>query len=321
MVRNQQGRFKNDQNFSSAIEPTADPSEAKTTEDLGQKPAEVVLIEDHRLYKLESKTPFLKYLRLIWSRRQFIVTQARTTAFSTGRDRYLGNLWVILDPIFQVAIYALVFGLILNTSRGMDNFIGFLVIGVIYFGFASSGFSAGSGLIKSSRGLIASFNFPRVAIVFSTTLKLSLNNAVPAVLAIAVALLFQIDKPVSWTIILTVPLFLLIQIFTFGITCIVARATAFIPDLQSLVSLIRRGLFFLSGVFFSISRFDTHPVVQSIVEINPIYQFLMAVRDCVLEGTVPALPVWIYLISVSFGLAIFGLIYFWRVEERYATLK
>lgn len=299
----------------SATSTSTDPS------GLEAPPVETILIEDFNLRQLKSRAPFFQYLAQLWRQRHFIYAQARSTAFSTGRDRYLGGLWELLDPIFQVSVYAVIFGLVLNISRGMDNFIGFLVIGVIYFGFLSTGLGAGSGLIKNSRGLISSFNFPRAALVFSTTLKNLFNSIMSAVLAVIVAILFQLGEPIHWTAVLVIPLFLLIQVFGFGVTCFVARATAFVPDLQSLVNLVRRGLFFVSGVFFTISRFDTNPTLQVIVEANPLYQFLMAVRSCVLEGVIPPLSIWIYLSVWSFGLAITGILFFWQAEERYASVR
>lgn len=297
------------------------PRSTSAEPEFPSRKVETILIEDTGLTELRSRPQFFRYLVQLWRSRHFIYAKARTTAFSRGRDRYLGGLWELLDPIFQVSVYAVIFGFILNVSRGMDNFIGFLVLGVIYFGFLSTGIAAGSGLIKGSRGLISSFKFPRAALICSTALKNLLNSIVPAILAVIIAVLFQLDKPIHWTSALVIPLFLLIQVFNFGVTCFVARATAFVPDLQSLVNLIRRGLFFISGVFFTISRFDTHPVLESVVEANPLYQFLMAIRSCVLEGVIPSLAVWGYLSVWSFSLAALGILFFWQAEERYASVR
>lgn len=282
---------------------------------------ETVLLEDGRLHQLVARPSLGTYLQQTWSRRHFIFAQARTSAFSSGRDRYLGSLWVILDPIFQVSVYALIFGVIMKTDRGMDNFIGFLTLGVVFFRVATSGLSIGSGLINSSRGIITSFKFPRISVVLSSQLKEFLDNILPVILAIIIAVLFQMEEPIHPTILLVIPLLLLLELFNFGVACIVARATAFVPDLKSFVSVLKRGLFFISGVFFSISRFETHPTISAIVEANPIYVFLMAVRTCVLDGQVPPLQIWGYLLLWSAGLAIVGLVYFWQAEERYATIR
>lgn len=281
----------------------------------------MVLVSDEGLSTLKVRPSFWKYLGDIWSIRAFVYKEAQVKAFSTGRDTFLGRLWLFLDPIFQVSLYGLVFGLILQVSRGMDNFIGFLVIGVIFFRVLTRGLSSGSSLIQKSRGLISSFHFPRAALPVSSTLRNFLDDLLPSVLAIACALLFQLNNAFSWTVVLVIPLYILMHIFTLGTMLFVARATAFIPDLKSIITLSSRGLFFVSGVFFDISRFDSHPEIQQIMMANPIYQFLNAVRVCVLGGGVPPLEQWLYLSAWSFGLLIMGAIYFWSAEERYSSVK
>ncbi|PNK21999.1 ABC transporter permease, partial [Bacillus thuringiensis] len=69
----------------------------------------------------------------------------------------------------------------------------------------------------------------------------------------------------SWTVMLVVPLFLVLHVFTLGLTLIVARITAFIPDAKPLVALLQRALFFVSGIFFSVERFNDQPLIQEIM--------------------------------------------------------
>lgn len=282
---------------------------------------ETVLIDDSGLAPHTSKESLVQYCKSLWKSRHFVTTYAITKANAKGRDRYLGNLWLVLDPLFQVSVYALIFGLILQVDRGMNNFIGFLVIGVIYFNIFSQGITGGSNLIQKSRALITSFRFPRAAIPVSSTIRSFIDNLIPCLLAIIVAVAFQLDEPFHWTIIFVIPLYFLAHVFTLGTIFIGARLTAFVPDLQSVISLLSRGLFFLSGIFFDVSRFDTSPFLQKFVEANPIYQFLMAIRSCVLDGAIPSAWTWGYLSLWSFGLMLTGFILFYQREEHYALVK
>lgn len=282
---------------------------------------ELVLLEDGGLFSLQSRPTLVQYTKDLWERRHFISAQARAQSLRDGQDTFLGRVWIVLTPVISIATYAFIFGMVLNVSRGMDNYVGFLTLGVVYFGFFTKGISSGSGLIKSSRNLIAAFSFPKAALSLSTVFRQFIDNMVPAVIAVIGCVLLQLDKPVHWTIVFVVPLFLLIHVFILGVCFIGARATAFIPDLKSVIAVINRGLFFVSGVFFTIERFDTNPLVAKIVEANPIYQFLQAIRHSVMEGQVPSLATWAYISAWSFGLLIFGYIYFWRAEARYASVK
>lgn len=297
------------------------PEDSTSDISSGDVSANVTFIDDTKLEKLELRPSLPLYLRQMWRRRHFVRSYARSTAFGSGRNTYLGKVWIILDPVLQVSIYALIFGFVLQVSRGIDNFIGFLIIGVTYFRFLSSGLTTGSGLIQRSKSLISSFNFPRAAVAFSAIFRNFLDGIAPAVLGVVLALAFQWSNPLSWTVLLVPVFYILIHIFGVGVTLIIARATAFIPDLKSFVKVLTQGLFFLSGIFYSIDRFAEGSIIQTIMKLNPFYQFLSAVRICVLDGEVPPLELWISLLSWSIGTAVIGLFFFWRAEAKYAYVK
>lgn len=270
---------------------------------------------------LRNRPTLPEYLTQLWRRRHFILAEARNRAFADGRDMFLGKWWVILTPLLQVLIYALVFGVILRTSRGIENFIGFLVIGVVFFRFFAKSISTSGNLIPSQKSMISSFRFPRASLVLSANLRNAFDSIPAAVVSVGIALAFQYDKPVSWTTILVIPIFVLLHLFNCGVSFYIARAAAFLPDLRSLIPLLVRALFFTSGIFFSIERFDTRPGLTAVIELSPYYQFLHTVRVCVLDGDIPPVSSWLYLSGWSILLCVTGLVYFWRAEEQYATVR
>ena len=280
----------------------------------------IIEVDDTYLRRLSARPGLGKYLAQLWQRRHFIWAEARNKAFSRGRDMYLGRAWIVLQPILDTAIYILVFGVVLNISKNIDYFIGYLVIGVIFFGFITRGINSGAGLIQNSKGMISSFSFPKAALPISLTAKQLLDNVAPAIVGLLIAFLYHGLTP-NFAI-LTVPIFfVMIHLFALGAMMIVARITAFIPDLRALVSTFTRGLFFVSGVFFDIYRFDSNETIQSIMLANPAYQFLTAVREATIYQTVPPLGRWLYLAAWTFGLLIIGLVFFWEAEERYARVR
>lgn len=280
----------------------------------------IIEVDDTDLRRLSARPGLGKYLAQLWQRRHFIWAEARNKAFSRGRDMYLGRAWIVLQPILDTAVYILVFGVVLNISKNIDYFIGYLVIGVIFFNFITRGLNSGAGLIQSSKGMISSFSFPKAALPISLTVKQLLDNVAPAIVGLLIAFLYHGLTPSL--AILTVPVFfLMIHLFSLGAMLIVARITAFVPDLKALVSTFTRGLFFVSGVFFDIHRFDSNETIQSIMLANPAYQFLTAVREATIYQTVPPLGRWLYLAAWTFGLLIIGLIFFWEAEERYARVQ
>lgn len=281
----------------------------------------MILVDQESVRRVHVRPNLSAYLKTLWNRRFFIWADARAQALREGDNTFLGKLWVFINPLIQVIVYVVIFGLVLKTNRGIDNFVGFLVIGVIYFGFISTALNSGNGMVQGNKNMITSFNFPAASVVLSNALKNFLDNIAPAVVAVVIALLFQLHKIPSLALFLLVPAFLLMHLFMLGLTFIVARATAFIPDLKAIVSLVSRALFFLSGVFFPISRYVTDGSIVKLLELNPCYLYLSLFRGIVLDGNPGSLAQWSELIAWSLGFLILGLVFFWRAEERYASVK
>lgn len=280
-----------------------------------------LLIGDDKLRPVAYRPSLKQYCIDLWKRRYFIWEEAKGKSSSSNRDMLLGRVWTVLDPLLNGAMYGIIFGLMMKASRGIENYVGYLIIGLVFFGYLSAGLNGGSGLIQSSKSMINSFNFPRAALAFSVTARNFIANVRPAVVSIVFALLFQMHDIFHWSLITVVPLYVLMHVFACGLTLIVGRITAFIPDLRVLVRFVVRAWFYTSGVFFSIDRFATGPVSRAILTSNPAYQFLDAIRGAVLYGSFPSLRQWLYLFVVSVLLLGVGIVFFWRAEARYVNVR
>ena len=114
-------------------------------------------VDMRRLTRVGSRPNFLDYLVQLWDFRQFIFYDARARVQSgTRRDR-LGSAWLLLNPIFNGLTYFLIFGLLLKTSRGVENYVGYLVVGIFVFQFSAGAITSGARSIRSrSTGWITS---------------------------------------------------------------------------------------------------------------------------------------------------------------------
>ena len=282
--------------------------------------APVRIVAADGLAKLNPRPSLPTYIRQLWQRRFFIGAEARSKALRSTRDYRLWRTWLVVNPILDVAFYGFLFGVLFQTSRGIENFLGYLIIGIMYMRMMSSLMGDGSGLITKSKSMIRTFAFPRASLIFSQALRALIDNILPAVVALILAFLAQWGKFPHWSVLLVIPLFLLIHIFGCGLMLITARLTAEIPDVKAIMPLATRAWFFLSGVMFSLDRFSHVPVVQELMSHNPAYIFLTAIRDSSIYQTVPDLNTWLILLAWTFGSLFVGFIYFWGAEDKYVRL-
>lgn len=276
-----------------------------------------VLINEANLCSFRTRLSLLEYVRQIHRRRHFIVLDARTRAFQKNRDYRLGQFWLVVSPLLDSAMYALIFGYILNTGHGVNSFLGYLVLGVSYFAFLTGFINTGAGLVQSSRNMIQSFSFPRASLVLSAGIRCMIDNIAPAIVGVIAAILFQIGEPLHWTAIMIVPIFLLMHIFGIGIMFLTARLTAILLDFRALLTIFNRLWFYGSGVFYSIDRFALPYFLSTAMTHNPAYVFLSAIRGSVLYGQLPSLATWQALVAWSVGTFVVGFVWFWRGEETY----
>ena len=302
----------------------ADQQEAdaiRFLQDAAPKQRYTVLVPDEGLTASNKRKSLAAYISETWHYRNFIYEHAKFKASADNDDMFLGRLWNLLEPLLRIAMYGLMFGLVLRTSRGVDNFVGFLVIGLTYFSMMSRGLGSGSGLVQRSKAMMRTFRFPRVSLVVGEAIRGFISNLIPGLLAVMAALAFQWGTWPKWTIILIIPIYFLIHIFSFGLLLISARVTAFLPDAKKVVFFVNRAWFYVSGVFFSVERYARIPEVQQVMQANPAYQFLQAARGVVMYGQCPNAMEWLTLVLWSVGTAIVGFIFFWRAEDRYVHVR
>ncbi|OFT65262.1 ABC transporter permease [Corynebacterium sp. HMSC05D03] len=302
----------------------ADQQEADAIRSLQQampKNRRTVLVADDELFSTNERASLAKYLANTWRYRHFIFEHARFKAAGDNDDMFLGKLWNILEPLLRIAMYGVMFGVVLQTSRGIENFVGFLVIGLMYFSMMSRGLGSGSGLVQRSKAMMRTFRFPRVSLVVGEAIKGFISNIIPGALAVLAALAFQWGNPLSWSVVLIVPIYFLIHLFSFGLLLISARVTAFVPDAKKIVFFVNRAWFYVSGVFFSVERYARVPEMQEVMQANPAYRFLEAARSVVMYNQIPSLSEWLVLVLWATGASAVGFIFFWRAEDRYVHVR
>lgn len=280
----------------------------------------VYILNSTGLSPLQTKPSLRTYIEDLWKRRYFVVAEARSKALRSTRDFRLWQLWLVINPVLDVALYGFLFGVLFRTSRGIDNFVGFLFLGVIFMRMLTGLMTSGSGLISKSGAMIKAFDFPAAALAVSQTIRAAIDNLLPAMVGISLAYLTQLGQNITWRIIFVIPLYILMHVFGCGLMLIVARITAQIPESKAIVSVAASAWFFLSGVMFTVDRFGHVPVIASLMELNPGYIFLNAVRDCTIYAEAPSLATWALLVTWSLGTLVVGFIFFWAIEDKYVRI-
>lgn len=270
------------------------------------------------LKSVGKRVGLVAYLSQLAERRHFIWADSRTRAFSGNRNMILGNLWLILLPILDGLAYFLIFGVLLQLSRGMENYVAFLLIGIFMFQFTIRSLNNGATAITGARNMIRAFTFPRASLPIAIVLREAISMLPVVVTMAALILLLPPRTDITWHWGLFPAVFALQGVFNLGIAFLAARATARIPDLRHLLSVVGRFWRYGSAVMFPFDRFvGENPRLLAVLELNPLFIIIDMYRSLLLEGEIPELRSWLLLSTWAVGILLLGFLYFWRAEEHY----
>src|SRR5690625_2189286 len=117
------------------------------------------------------RPPLGECLSSLGRRRHFIVADSRARVSSTGRQMFLGQAWLVLKPVLEASVYMIIFGLVLKQNRGIENFLGYLVIGVFLFQYTTRSLTSGGTAVINGKSLIHAFSFPRVSLPIAVVIR------------------------------------------------------------------------------------------------------------------------------------------------------
>lgn len=256
------------------------------------------------------------YLAETWRLRAFAVRLAGSRLISGLLPNRLGILWIVLKPLSLAITYGVIFHFILSGAARPENFVQFLIVGVFVFEFFTGCFGNGSKAITSNSKLVQSFGFPRILLPISVIAEQAMRM-IPVVLLLGILLLI-LGEPISWSWLLIIPIFAVMGVFNLGVALIVARISVRTRDVQQLIPIVTRVLFYASGIFFDVDgALAGFPAVMTFVHLIPTYEFIAIARDVLLEGYSAPLIAWIAAPIWALVMIVGGVVYFWQAEPRY----
>lgn len=263
-----------------------------------------------------------EYVRRLWARRHFITAFATAKLTAQYSQAKLGQVWQIVNPLLNAAVYYLIFGVLMGTKHGVPDYVPFLVTGVFVWTFTQSSIMAGTRAISGSIGLVRALHFPRASLPLSYCLQ-QLQQLLFSMAALVVILLaFGVPVAASWLLI--VPALTLQFMFNAGVAMVMARVGAKTPDIAQLMPFVLRTWMYASGVMFSMDKIladrDLPRFAQVLLEYNPAVLYIDLMRFALIDSfEAHQLPPHVWAAALGWALlaGIGGFIYFWKAEETY----
>lgn len=241
-------------------------------------------------------------------------TKSQLKAEVTGS--YLNWLWLFLNPICFMLIYTFI-AMVVFRSR-IEHFPVFVFIGLTSWTFFQNTLNAAVSLVRNNRDTVVKVYVPKFILLIT---KMSVNTIkflISFSLVIVCMIIYKI--PLSWNIFFFIPIYMGLYLVTFGISTIFMHFGVFVEDLRNIVPILLRMLFYMSGVFFSLSSRVPEPYNKILLDYNPIAAFISFFRDAIMYQSTPnllVLSIWIILGAI---ISLIGIKIIYKYENTYVKV-
>lgn len=265
-----------------------------------EDPSEHIIVATKRRLKLRQLPRDLPVIRVLAARDFKLKYQ----------QSLLGPLWLIVQPLALLAAFLIAFKGLGNVRTSNEPYVVFTLVGLSAWSFFQAAMTIGTSSVITNLQYVRYTPCPRTAFPLAATIASLPSFAVVAAAAIIGALVTGHLSPrvvllpigLLWLLVLTAA--------TVGITSSVA--VRYRDVISALPLLLQVGVFVVP-VGYSLAGLS--PVIQHIVELNPLTGLIEAWRWMLLSGYQPLIAPILISVAVTCILAVAG----WRVFSRLET--
>lgn len=226
------------------------------------------------------------------------------------RRSRVGAFWLTINMVVMIAVLALVFGALFRQPIG--EFLPYLAIGLIFWGFFSTVMNEGCTGFVSAEGIILQVRMP----LFTHIARILWRNIIILGhnLLILPIIFLILMKPISFVALIALPGFILLILNVAWMMLVLAVICARFRDMTQIMQNFMQMFFYLTPIIWSADllpeRYGT-----AMLNFNPFYHLINIVRAPLL-GEVPTFLNWFCSIMIALiGWAV-ALPFFGRYRKR-----
>lgn len=188
----------------------------------------------------------------------------------------LGYLWVLIQSVFGIAVFWSVrhFMGASQAPHGMGMAM-FLALGFGIWNIFSNTISRCMTAVSGNKALLTFPQVTEIDVMIARMLVTAATQILVTALIIAGACLVLEEPFMLGSLWLLLVLIAVVPLMSLGVGLVLSALAVFIPALEKIVPMVLRVMFFVSGVFFSVSVFSQS--LTTVLLFNPV---LHAVELC-----------------------------------------
>jgi ABC-type polysaccharide/polyol phosphate export permease len=259
--------------------------------------------------------------RDLWSRRRLARYLVQADLTKTGANTLLGNVWWVMDPLLQMAVYVVFVSVILDNKT--PDYPLFVFAAILPWKWFSSGVNDAILSVLAQERIIKQVAFPKIILPTAATISGIVSFAFGMIPLAALMLLFYRDR-VSPTIVL-IPVIAVVQFcFTLAVAVALSALNVFYRDIGNLARHVLRLWFYLSPALYTEDQINhisvNHPELATLYQLNPFAVLFESYHAVIFYDTMPDWIALGALLLFSLVLLTFCVYLFKRVEPSFAKV-
>ena len=258
---------------------------------------DVITIGGFKRYIIRFIKDIKKYLPYaLWSAKADLQAEVASS--------YLNWMWWLIEPVCMMIIYTLIFGVVFSASEAY--FPLFVFIGLTMWGFFSRCLSGSVNMVRFNKDIITKIYMPKYILLLSKMFVNFFKMMVSFGVIVIMMIIYRVPVNLS---LLWVPLvFLVLFLFTFGVSSIMMHYGVYVSDLGYITGIVLQMMMYLTGVFYSLANQVPEPFGPILEAFNPVAFIISAMRQALIYRTAPMLwmlGVWGLISVVLIALGVF----------------
>lgn len=257
-----------------------------------------------------------KFFANIKKYRKYAIRSAKAELKSEVADSRLNWLWWIIEPLAFMLIYTFVFGIVFPNNT--PYFASFVMVGQAAWDFFNRMINGSVKLIVNNRDLVTKVYIPKYILLFAKSMTYLFKMFIS--LALAFGLMIFQGVPLTWHLILIIPVLIVLYILCFGIGMILMHFGVTLNDLSNLTNIALKMVFYLSGIFYNINERLKGTLGFVLLRVNPIAFIMNELRKVAIYGKMCSIEGLIIWLIISLILCAIGIHVIHKNENSYAKV-
>lgn len=261
----------------------------------------------------------MKKVKELYAYREMIVSLVRKELRGRYKGSALGFLWNFLNPLLQLAVYTMVFSVIMRA--GIEKYYLFLFVALVPWIFFSSSLTGGATCIIAAQSLVKKIYFPREVLPISYTMSTFVNMLLSFVVVFAVLIVSGYGiNPVAC---LFLPIIMIIEFFIcLGMCMLFSSITVYLRDMQNILAVVAMAWQFLTPVMYGQELMEAalagHPLMMNIWNCNPTTPIINAYRQILYYKEIPDMHYMERALILGAIVCVLGWIVFEKLQRGFA---